>query len=91
MSVRMGVKASKWKRRLRAWEEEMVGKCCVLVHNVVLHVQVEDQWHWLLDHVKGYTISCIYHYLISSEGPAEVERMVDILHKKVSLKVKLFV
>lgn len=54
------------RRRSGRGEEEMVGESCVLLHNVVLHVQVENQWHWLLYHVKGYTISGVYHYLISS-------------------------
>jgi len=52
-----GGDAWKWKWRLRACEEDLLGECCVMLHNVVLQVTVEDRWQWLLDLVKGYTIN----------------------------------
>jgi hypothetical protein len=43
-----GGDAWKWRRRLFAWEEDLLGNCCFLFHNVVSHDGVNDRWKWLL-------------------------------------------
>jgi len=32
-----------WRRRLLAWEEELVSECVSLLHNVVLHAHILDR------------------------------------------------
>lgn len=84
-----GGEAWKWKRSVRSWGEDLLGECCVMLHNVVLQVTVKDRWQWLLDPVKGYTITKVYNYLIFSDGPTDEERFMEIWHKQVPLKVSL--
>jgi hypothetical protein len=41
---------------LSAREEEILGECCAMFHDVLLQVDVSDRWQWHLDTVKGYTV-----------------------------------
>ncbi|CAJ2637040.1 unnamed protein product [Trifolium pratense] len=48
--------AWEWRRRLWAWEEEMLGECQTLLLDISLQDQVIDRWHWRLDPDSGYTV-----------------------------------
>ena len=39
-----GREAWKWRRRLFAWKEDLLRKCCFLLHNIVLKAGVLDRW-----------------------------------------------
>ena len=69
------------------WEEEVVGECSTLIHNIVLQVDEVDRWQWMLDPFKGYLDSDIYRMLII------VDYVVSniIWHITVPLKAFLFV
>ncbi|MCI84653.1 YIPF1-like protein, partial [Trifolium medium] len=41
-----------WRRRLWVWEEEMLGECQALLHNIFLQAQSSDSWQWQLDLVR---------------------------------------
>ena len=41
--------AWKWRRRLRAWEEEMLEERRLLLLTVVLWINVGDIWSWIPD------------------------------------------
>lgn len=51
-----GGDAWEWRRRLLAWEDESVGECSILHHNVVLQKTSTDTWKWLLDPIDGYSV-----------------------------------
>jgi len=75
---------------LFAWEG-LLGDCCVLLHNIVLHVNEVDKWQWYLELVKGCTVSDVYQLLTNVE-PHVASTFSDIIwHKEVPLKVSLFV
>ena len=38
-----------WRRRLFAWEEEVVGELILLLQSVSLRVDKTDTWHWKLE------------------------------------------
>ena len=48
--------AWKWRRRLLAWEEELVGECMILPLLVTIQVAISDQLAWTLDPIKGYSV-----------------------------------
>jgi len=39
-----GEEGEAWRRRLFAWEEELVRELILLLHNVTLHVDKDDRW-----------------------------------------------
>jgi len=79
-----------WRRRLFAWEEECVTKCCALLHDIVLHNYSIDRWKWLLDPVHGYTVKGAYQLLTSVDEPPARGLFDNVWHKHVPLKVSLF-
>ncbi|MCI66106.1 helicase-like protein, partial [Trifolium medium] len=48
-----GGEAWAWQRRLWVWEEEILGECQTLLHNLFLQTQSSDLWQWQPDPVKG--------------------------------------
>jgi hypothetical protein len=42
-------------------------ECRILFHNVILQVDVEDQWLRPLDPVVGYSVRCEYCFMCSSD------------------------
>lgn len=86
----MGGEAWSWRRRLFAWEEELVGELMLLLQNVSLQVDRIDRWIWQLDTSAIYTVRSAYNYL-NIESPIDTVVPVHSLwHKDVSLKVVLF-
>jgi len=41
-----GGEAWVWRRRLLAWEAELVGECMTLIYDISLQVNVMDEWKW---------------------------------------------
>ncbi|AES70860.1 transmembrane protein, putative [Medicago truncatula] len=54
-----------WRRRLFAWEEDLVGECRNLLNNVTFQVHSGDHWQWNLDSVVGYTVVGAYQLLVN--------------------------
>jgi len=86
----VGGEAWSWRRRLWAWEEELVVECSHLVNNVVLQIDVIDMWHWEPDIAAGYTVSGAYHILTTQTDPPDVGMNNLVWHKQVPLKVTIF-
>jgi len=86
-----GGEAWRWRRRLFAWEEELVGEFILLLADVTLQVNNEDKWLWTLESSHSFTVRSLYHYLTFQpqvELPADVS---SIWLKDVPLKVVVFV
>jgi len=86
-----GEEAWRWRRRLFAWEEELVGVFILLLADVTLQVNNEDKWFWTLESSHSFTVRSLYHYLTIQP---QVELPVDVSSiwlKDVSLKVVVFV
>jgi len=95
--------AWEWRRRLLAWEEESVGECSVMLHNVVLQESSTDTWRSLLDPIHGYTVRGTYHFLttlgvrgtyhfLTTSGTGvDRSRVDDVWHRYIPSKVSLFV
>jgi len=75
---------------LFAWEEKMLWKCCVILLDVVLQVDVVDTWKWYLDPSQCYIVCCVYHFLTTGDQPVHSTLSDLMLHKQVPLKVTLF-
>jgi len=86
----VGGEAWSWRRRLWAWEEEMVVEFSHFVSNVVLQIDVPDRWQWDPDIVGGYTVSGAYHILTAQSDPPDVRLNDLVWHKQVPLKVSIF-
>jgi len=65
--------ACRWRRRLFAWEEEVVGELTLLLLNVSLQVDKDDRWLWTLDTSKTFTVRSAYN-LLTSQHPIEQGR-----------------
>ena len=67
----------------------MVAERRALLHTVVLHPNVPDQWHWYPSIMGIYTVRTGYHFLTSQDLLIVGTLDVFIWHKKVSLKVSI--
>ncbi|GAU10944.1 hypothetical protein TSUD_112380 [Trifolium subterraneum] len=80
----------KWRRRLFAWEEELVA-CVGVLANFVLQGDVSDRWVWKLHPSQSYSVRSAYSYLTLSDG-SPVEDVASFLWvKSVPLKVNIFI
>jgi len=86
-----GGDASEWRRRLLAWEDELVTECSSLLCNFVLQDHVLDMWRWVLDPVNGYSVKGTYQYLTLSDTSLERGLLDTAWPKQVPLKVSIFV
>jgi len=82
--------AWRWRRRLFAWEEEVVGELTLLIHNVILQVDKDGRWPWTLDSSKAFTVRSAYNFLTTQHPIAQPVVVSSLCHKDVPLKVVLF-
>jgi hypothetical protein len=55
------------RRQLWVWEEEMLGECQTLLHDISLQVQVPNMWQWQFDPIRGYSVNGAYQLLTSQQ------------------------
>jgi len=82
--------AWQWRRRLWAWEEELVEECRDFLLIVTLLDYVSNRWLWLPDQNGGYSVRGVYDLLTSQEQPHLHQNLELIWHKQVPLKVSIF-
>jgi len=80
----------RWRRRLWAWEEEMVAECRALLLDVSLYPNISDRWVWLQDPPAGYTDRGAYDLLTTQETPMVEPATELVWHNQVPLKVSVF-
>jgi hypothetical protein len=78
-----------WRRRLWAWEEEMVEECRSLLNNVLLQSNVFDRWRWDPDTIDGYTVRGAYQILTIPVSNTIVPTDELVWHKQVPLKASI--
>ncbi|XP_024626681.1 uncharacterized protein [Medicago truncatula] len=83
--------AWRWRRRLFAWEEELVGECVVRLANFVLQDDLTDRWVWRLHSSQTYTVHSAYAYLTAVDFNITAEFTQFLWLKPVPLKVNIFV
>lgn len=86
-----GVKAWKWRRWLFAWEEDLLRNCCFVLHNIVVQDGVLDRWKWLLDPIKDYSVSDVYHMFTTSDQTSKRVDTSSVWLKHVPLEMSFFV
>jgi len=69
LGVEDGGGAWQWRRRLWAWEEDLVEECRVLLLTVSLQESDTDRWVWLPDQIGGYSVRGVYDVLTSEDQP----------------------
>ena len=80
----------KWRRRLLAWEEELVGECRLLLRSVFLQGDIQDCCIWIPDPIDGYVV-CSAYCLLTSEVPHHFTVVSDrTAYKDFPLEVSLF-
>lgn len=79
-----------WRRRLFAWEEELVGEIKLLLLNVNLQVNKDDWWLWSLENSKSFLVRSVYNYITAQIPTYIVVPVSSLWHKDVPLKVVLF-
>lgn len=83
--------AWQWRRRLFAWEEELVVECVALLSPIVLQVGSLDRWVWKLHSSQRYTVNSAYRFLTAIEGNPNEGFHNMLWLKAVPLKVNIFV
>jgi hypothetical protein len=81
----------RWRRPLRAWEEDLLSNCIVCLSNVVLQVNEKDSWVWKLHASHCYTVKSAYSLLTSTDTNLNEEFNRFLWIKSIPLKVNLFV
>ncbi|CAJ2641323.1 unnamed protein product [Trifolium pratense] len=79
-----------WQRRLRAWEEELLRECQLLLLDISLQDQTLDRWQWSPDPDAGYTVAGGYQILTHQASVALHDAENLIWHPQVPLKVSIF-
>jgi len=69
----------------------MAEKCCALLHNIVLQVDVVDRRQLHLGLVKEYSVSGVYHFFLTTENPLNLLWWLTFGIREVPLKVSVFV
>ena len=77
-----------WRRRLLAWEKELVGEI-KLLSNVFLQVSSPDKWLWRPNTSDGYTVHGVYQMLMQHEMHDHDVVSDAVWHKHVPLKVSI--
>jgi len=57
----------RWRRRLLAWEEELVVEIRNLLSNIIMQESEADVWIWRPDIGVGYTVRGVYQMLMRQE------------------------
>ncbi|XP_024634465.1 uncharacterized protein [Medicago truncatula] len=83
--------AWRWRRRLFAWEEGLLGECVGRLVNSVLQVDVSDRWEWKLLPTKSYSVQSAYSYLTAVDTNISEDFDQFLWLKAVPLKVNIFV
>jgi hypothetical protein len=77
------------RRRLWAWEEDLLGECRILLHDISLQHDSTDMWLWRIDPIDDYSVRGVYQMLTNQE-PAISDATIDFIwHKQVPLKVSI--
>ncbi|PNX61064.1 helicase-like protein, partial [Trifolium pratense] len=79
-----------WRRRLRAWEEESLRECQLLLLDISLQDQTLDRWQWRPDPDAGYTVAGGYQILTHQVYVTLHDAENLIWHPQVPLKVSIF-
>jgi len=79
-----------WRRRLWAWEEDLVEECRALLFDVFLVPNVSDKWVWLPDPAEGYSVRGAYDLLTVGAISQMAMPLELVWHHQVPLKVSVF-
>ena len=58
----------RWRRRLWAWEENVLDECRALLLDVSLFPNITDTWVWLPDPIGGYSVRGAYELLTAIDN-----------------------
>jgi len=81
----------KWRRRLFAWDAELVRECVARLSNVVLQVAVMDRWVWKLHTSQRYTIKSAYNNLNVDDVGFNVDFNHVLWLEAIPLEVNIFI
>ncbi|MCH94454.1 hypothetical protein A2U01_0015414 [Trifolium medium] len=70
----------RWHMQLFAWGEELWGKCCSVLANVLLQVDIPDEWEWLPNLEEGYSDGA--YFVLTSSTETERNIHCDLIWNK---------
>ncbi|GAU47989.1 hypothetical protein TSUD_272340 [Trifolium subterraneum] len=79
----------RWRRGLRAWEEDLVKECITRLSNVFMQVTEQDKWVWKLHPSSCYNVKSAYSYLTESDVHLNEDYNRFMRVKSLPLKVNL--
>jgi len=79
-----------WRRRLFAWDEELVGDLTLLLQNVTLQTDKNDMWLWNLEASHVFSVRSAYNSISVQHHSASSVAASYIWIKDILLKVGLF-
>lgn len=82
--------AWRWRRRLFAWEEELLGELRLLLQNVSLQIDRDDRRMWRLETSSIYTVRSAYNFLNANVTVDLAVPVSSLWYKDVPLKVIVF-
>ena len=65
-------------------------ECVALLNNVILQVNIQDSWKWLLDPIHSYSVRGTHRFLTSTDEPMIGVVDNNVWHKLVPSKVSIF-
>jgi len=83
--------AWQWLCRLWVWEEDLLGDCRILLHDISLQYNSTYMWLWRIDSIDGYSVRGVYHMLTNHEPAISDATTNFIWHKQLPLKVLILV
>jgi len=81
--------AWRWRRRLLAWEEDLMVEIRNLLSNVILQESLSDVWLWRPNTGEGFTVRGAYQMLMRQEILNHVVISEAPWHKNVPLIVSM--
>jgi len=90
LGLEQGGNGWSWRRRLWAWEENLLEEFRALLLDVSLLPNVSDKWAWLPDPVGGYAVRGAYDLLTECDNPLTDGALDLVWHHQVPLKVLIF-
>lgn len=63
LGMRHGGEGWRWRRRLWAWEENVLEECRAFPLDVSLFPNITNTWVWLIDPIGGYSVRGAYELL----------------------------
>jgi len=90
LGLEQGGEGWSWRRRLWAWEDELLEECRALQFDISLVPNISDIWEWILDSAEGYSVRGTCD-LLTNDDDSQMDIPLELVWPhQVPLKVSVF-